>query len=104
MAVLDVRMAQACAQHHGVRSFAALAQLAEAADVHEAARLRHAQTQQREQRLAARDERIKRLEGEGPQPIAAYAKDDIDARGFQTTGDFLQSLSFNSGTTNSIGV
>ena len=47
---------------------------------------------------------LKRLEGEGPQPVAAYAKDDIDARGFQTTGDFLQSLSFNSGTTNSIGV
>ena len=47
---------------------------------------------------------IKRLEGEGPQPIAAYAKDDIDARGFQNTGDFLQSLSFNSGTTNSVGV
>lgn len=47
---------------------------------------------------------IKRLEGEGPQPIAAYPKEDIDARGFQTTGDFLQSLSFNNGTTNSIGV
>lgn len=47
---------------------------------------------------------IKRLEGEGPQPIAAYAKEEIDARGFQTTGDFLQSLSFNNGTTNSIGV
>jgi outer membrane receptor protein involved in Fe transport len=47
---------------------------------------------------------IKRLEGEGPQPIAAYAKEEIDARGFQTTGDFLQSLSFNNGTSNSIGV
>ena len=47
---------------------------------------------------------IKRLDGEGPQPIAAYAKDDIDARGFQNTGDFLQSLSFNNGTTNSAGV
>ncbi len=47
---------------------------------------------------------IRRLEGEGPQPIAAYAKEEIEARGFQTTGDFLQSLSFNSGTTNSIGV
>jgi outer membrane receptor protein involved in Fe transport len=47
---------------------------------------------------------IKRLEGEGPQPVAAYAKEDIDGRGFLNTGDFLQSLSFNSGTTNSIGV
>ncbi len=47
---------------------------------------------------------IRRLETEGPQPIAAYPRDEIDARGFQTTGDFLQSLSFNSGTTNSAGV
>ncbi|MBI5767396.1 MAG: TonB-dependent receptor [Verrucomicrobia bacterium] len=47
---------------------------------------------------------IKRLEGEGPLPVAAYSRSDIDARGFLNTGDFLQSLSFNSGTTNSIGV
>ncbi len=47
---------------------------------------------------------IRRLDREGPQPIAAFPKEDIDARGFQTTGDFLQSLSFNNGTTNSIGV
>lgn len=47
---------------------------------------------------------IKRLDNEGAQPVATYAKDDIDARGFKSTGDFLQSLSFNSGTTNSVGV
>ncbi|MBI5692457.1 MAG: TonB-dependent receptor [Verrucomicrobia bacterium] len=47
---------------------------------------------------------IKRLEAEGPQPVAAYARADIDARGFLNTGDFLQSLSFNNGSANSIGV
>ena len=47
---------------------------------------------------------IRRLETEGPQPIAAYPREEIDARGFQSTGDFLQSLSFNNGTTNSAGV
>jgi outer membrane receptor protein involved in Fe transport len=48
--------------------------------------------------------RISRLQEEGPQPTAIYRSADISARGFLTTGDFLQSLSFNSGTTNSIGV
>jgi len=48
--------------------------------------------------------RISRLEGEGPQPTATYRSTDIQARGYLTTGDFLQSLSFNTGTTNSIGV
>jgi outer membrane receptor protein involved in Fe transport len=48
--------------------------------------------------------RIKRLEGEGPQPVASYAQKDIEDRGFLNTGDFLQSLSFNSGTVNSPGV
>ncbi|MBL9219517.1 MAG: TonB-dependent receptor [Opitutaceae bacterium] len=48
--------------------------------------------------------RITRLEGEGPQPTAAYAPTDISARGFMNLGDFVQSLSFNSGTANSIGV
>ncbi len=48
--------------------------------------------------------RLRRLDGEGPQPTAAYTKSDLDDRGFINTGDFLQSLSFNSGTTNSVGV
>jgi len=48
--------------------------------------------------------RIFRLEEEGPQPTATYRSADIEARGYLNTGDFLQSLSFNSGTTNSIGV
>ncbi len=47
---------------------------------------------------------LKRIEAEGPQPTASYAQADIVARGFLSTGDFVQSLSFNSGTTNSIGV
>ena len=47
---------------------------------------------------------LRRLESEGPQPTAAYTKNEMDERGFLNTGDFLQSLSFNSGTTNSIGV
>jgi outer membrane receptor protein involved in Fe transport len=45
---------------------------------------------------------IKRLEGEGPQPIATFTSADIEARGYQTVGDFMQSLSFNSGTVNTI--
>lgn len=48
--------------------------------------------------------RITRLEGEGPQPTAAYASSEIESRGFTSLGDFVQSLSFNAGTTNSIGV
>jgi outer membrane receptor protein involved in Fe transport len=48
--------------------------------------------------------RISRLQEEGPQPTATYRSADIAARGFLNTGDFLQSLSFNAGTTNSIGV
>jgi len=48
--------------------------------------------------------RITRLEGEGPQPTAAYSGDEIAARGYVSTGDFVQSLSFNSGTTNSLEV
>jgi outer membrane receptor protein involved in Fe transport len=45
---------------------------------------------------------IKRLEGEGPQPIASYSAGEIEDRGYQTVGDFMQSLSFNSGTVNTI--
>jgi iron complex outermembrane receptor protein len=48
--------------------------------------------------------RITRLGEEGPQPTAAYSQSTIAARGFLNLGDFVQSLSFNSGTTNSIGV
>ncbi len=48
--------------------------------------------------------RLGRLEHEGPQPTSTFTKGDIEARGFVSTGDFLQSLPFNSGTTNSIGV
>jgi iron complex outermembrane receptor protein len=56
------------------------------------------------ERLVVTGSRITRLEGEGPQPTAAYSAADISARGFLSLGDFVQSLSFNSGTTNSIGV
>lgn len=45
---------------------------------------------------------IKRLEAEGPQPVASFSSAEIEARGYQTVGDFIQSLSFNSGTVNTV--
>gem|GEM_PF-487314 len=48
--------------------------------------------------------RLARLEQEGPQPTASYSGGDIASRGFLNLSDFVQSLSFNSGTTNSVGV
>jgi iron complex outermembrane recepter protein len=55
-------------------------------------------------RLTVTGSRIPRLEREGPQPTAAYSDRDIADRGFLNLGDFVQSLSFNNGTSNSIGV
>ena len=46
--------------------------------------------------------RIKRVDAEGPQPVLAITAADIETRGYQTLGDFIQTLSFNSGTTNSV--
>jgi outer membrane receptor protein involved in Fe transport len=46
--------------------------------------------------------RIKRVDAEGPQPVLTITAADIQARGYETLGDFVQTLSFNSGGTNSI--
>ena len=46
--------------------------------------------------------RIKRVDAEGPQPVLLITAADIEARGYQNLGDFVQTLSFNSGSTNSI--
>ena len=56
------------------------------------------------EKLTVTGSRITRLGEEGPQPTAAYSQATIESRGFLNVGDFVQSLSFNSGTTNSIGV
>ena len=40
--------------------------------------------------------RVKRLEGDGPQPTIVFTADEIETRGFDTLGDFVQSLPFNS--------
>jgi iron complex outermembrane receptor protein len=48
--------------------------------------------------------RISRLQEAGPLPVTNYSGGDIEARGFQNTGDFMQSLSFNSGTMGSINI
>jgi iron complex outermembrane receptor protein len=45
---------------------------------------------------------IKRLEGEGPQPTISYSGAEMVASGFQSLGDFMQSLPFNSGTMETI--
>jgi outer membrane receptor protein involved in Fe transport len=39
--------------------------------------------------------RVKRLDADGPQPVARFTADDIETRGFDLLGDFLQSLPFN---------
>lgn len=46
--------------------------------------------------------RIKRGDIEGPQPVQIITAADIHDRGYQNLGDFIQTLSFNSGNTNSI--
>ena len=48
--------------------------------------------------------RLGRFEVEGAQPTSVYASGDIEAHGFTSTAEFLQSLSFNSGTTNNLSV
>lgn len=45
--------------------------------------------------------RIKRTEVEGPQPVFTFTTADIQSRGFTSLGEFMQRLSFNSGTANS---
>jgi iron complex outermembrane receptor protein len=40
--------------------------------------------------------RVKRLDADGPQPVAMFTADEIETRGFDLLGDFVQSLPFNS--------
>lgn len=46
--------------------------------------------------------RIKRLDAETPAPVVEYSKVDLERSGFTSLGDFVQSLPFNTGSTNSI--
>ncbi len=46
--------------------------------------------------------RIKRTEAEGTLPVATYTADEIDARGFNSFADFVQSLPFNTGGADTI--
>jgi outer membrane receptor protein involved in Fe transport len=42
--------------------------------------------------------RIKRLDVEGPSPVIAITRQDIEVTGFQTVGDLIRSLPFSNGT------
>ncbi|HRP06128.1 MAG TPA: hypothetical protein PLV87_14535, partial [Opitutaceae bacterium] len=46
--------------------------------------------------------RIKRLDTETPQPVVTFSSEEIKMGGFTSLGDFVQSLPFNTGSTNSI--
>lgn len=46
--------------------------------------------------------RIKRLDTETPQPVITFSSEEIRMGGFTSLGDFVQSLPFNTGGTNSI--
>jgi len=46
--------------------------------------------------------RIKRLDTETPAPVVTFTKAEITQSGFTSLGDFVQSLPFNTGSTNSI--
>jgi len=46
--------------------------------------------------------RIKRLDTETPAPVVTFSKAEITQSGFTSLGDFVQSLPFNTGSTNSI--
>ncbi len=46
--------------------------------------------------------RIKRIDYETTAPVNVFVNEDIQAKGYNNFGDFMQSLSFNSGTSNSI--
>jgi len=46
--------------------------------------------------------RIKRLDIEGPAPVVVIDRKEIQQSGFRTLGDYVQSLPFNTGSTNSV--
>ncbi len=46
--------------------------------------------------------RIKRLDAETPAPVVTYTSVQIEEKGYQNLGDFVQSLPFNTSTTNQL--
>jgi outer membrane receptor protein involved in Fe transport len=46
--------------------------------------------------------RVKRLDVETPAPVVAYKTEEMEAKGYTNIGDFIQSLPFNAGASNSI--
>jgi iron complex outermembrane recepter protein len=53
------------------------------------------------QKLAAVEvtgSRIKRIDVEGPSPVVAISREEIDLTGFQTVGDFIRNLPFSNAT------
>jgi iron complex outermembrane receptor protein len=46
--------------------------------------------------------RIKRTDFEGPQPVLTFTAADIETRGWENLGEFIQTLSFTSGLQNSV--
>ena len=48
--------------------------------------------------------RIKRVDAEPPQPVITFSMDEIEAKGYVNIGDFVQSLPFITGNTNSMYV
>lgn len=46
--------------------------------------------------------RIKRLDFETPAPVETFSSQDMEAKGYANIGDFMQSLPFNSSSSNSI--
>ncbi|MBA4136311.1 MAG: hypothetical protein C0518_03225 [Opitutus sp.] len=54
------------------------------------------------QKFEVTGSRVKRLDIETPAPVVAYSTADIEAKGYTNVGDFIQSLPFNTGASNSI--
>lgn len=54
------------------------------------------------QKFEVTGSRVKRLDVETPAPVVAYNTEAIEAKGYTNIGDFIQSLSFNTGAANSI--
>lgn len=57
---------------------------------------------QKLEKIEVTGSRIKRLDAETPAPVATFSAADIEIKGYNNIGDFIQSLPFNSGTANSI--
>lgn len=57
---------------------------------------------QRLEKFEVTGSRVKRLDIETPAPVTSYTFADIETKGFNNIGDFVQSLPFNSGGVNAI--